>query len=129
MPLARIEVRRPRPEPEVRALLGVVHSTLTAALQVPEGDRHVRYLEYPPERFLVPPDRGDDFTLVEVTLLPGRSLEAKKAVYSGIVDGFAELGIDPANVLVVIHEPPLENWGIRGGRAASDVDLGFSLDV
>lgn len=129
MPLARIEVRRPRPEAEVRALMTVVHESLSHALQVPESDRHVRYLEYPPERFVAPPDRGEDFTLVELTLLPGRSLAAKKAVYEGIVSGFAGLGIDPAEVLVVIHEPTLENWGIRGGKPASEVDLGFPLEV
>ncbi len=33
------------------------------------------------------------------------------------------------DVLVVIHEPPLENWGVRGGQAASDLQLGFKLDV
>jgi phenylpyruvate tautomerase PptA (4-oxalocrotonate tautomerase family) len=29
------------------------------------------------------------------------------------------------NITIVIHESPLENWGIRGGRPASEVDLGF----
>jgi hypothetical protein len=32
-------------------------------------------------------------------------------------------------VLIVLHEPPLENWGIRGGQAATDVQLGFKIDV
>jgi hypothetical protein len=30
---------------------------------------------------------------------------------------------------VVVLEPGLESWGIRGGHSAGDVDLGFSLDV
>jgi len=30
---------------------------------------------------------------------------------------------------VVILEPPLESWGVRGGHSAADVHLGFSLDV
>jgi hypothetical protein len=30
---------------------------------------------------------------------------------------------------VVILEPALESWGVRGGNSAADVDLGFSLDV
>jgi hypothetical protein len=32
------------------------------------------------------------------------------------------------DVSVVILEPTLESWGVRGGRSA-DIDLGFSLDV
>jgi hypothetical protein len=29
----------------------------------------------------------------------------------------------------MLHESPKENWGIRGGQAASDVDLGFKVEV
>jgi hypothetical protein len=31
--------------------------------------------------------------------------------------------------MIVLLEPPLENWGIRGGRPASEVDLGFKIDI
>jgi hypothetical protein len=37
--------------------------------------------------------------------------------------------VDPQRALVVLHEPPLANWGIRGGQAATDVQIGFKLDV
>jgi phenylpyruvate tautomerase PptA (4-oxalocrotonate tautomerase family) len=39
------------------------------------------------------------------------------------------LGIAPSDVFIVVLEPPLENWGIRGGVPASEVDLGFNLKV
>jgi hypothetical protein len=29
----------------------------------------------------------------------------------------------------VLIEPRLESWGVRGGRTAADVDLGYSLDI
>jgi hypothetical protein len=32
-------------------------------------------------------------------------------------------------VLAVLHEPALENWGIRGGQAGCDIQLGFKIDV
>ncbi len=38
-------------------------------------------------------------------------------------------GVDPMRTLIVLHEPPLENWGIRGGKAATDVQIGFKVDV
>jgi hypothetical protein len=38
-------------------------------------------------------------------------------------------GRRPWDVSVVILEPTLESWGIRGGHSAADVELGFSLDV
>ena len=39
------------------------------------------------------------------------------------------MGTPAGDVSVVLLEPPMENWGIRGGKAASDVDLGYRLDV
>ena len=129
MPLAKIEVRRPRPEHEVQALIEAVYLAQREALGVPEDDRQIRYLEYPPERFAAPPGKGDDYTVVEISLFPGRSREAKRALYASIVRRFEEIGIAPSDVFIVVHEPPLENWGVRGGQAASDVDLGFPLDV
>ena len=30
---------------------------------------------------------------------------------------------------ITLRESPTENWGIRGGQAACDVDLGFNVKV
>jgi len=129
MPLARIDVRRPRPEHEVQALIEAVYAALREAFRTPEGDRQIRYTELPPERFYASAGTTENYTLVELTVLPGRSLEAKRTLYASIVRRFGELGIAPSDVLIVLNEPPLENWGIRGGLPASEVELGFSLDV
>lgn len=129
MPLSRIETCRPRPTHEISALIEAVYNAQREALKVPKDDRQIRYLEYPPERFAIPPGKTDNYTVVEITLFPGRSIKAKRTLYASITRRFADLGIDPEDVLVVLHEPPLENWGIRGGQPASEVDLGFSLDV
>jgi phenylpyruvate tautomerase PptA (4-oxalocrotonate tautomerase family) len=32
-------------------------------------------------------------------------------------------------VFIVLNEIPLDNWGIRGGIPASEVDLGFKVGV
>jgi phenylpyruvate tautomerase PptA (4-oxalocrotonate tautomerase family) len=128
MPLAKIEVRRSRPDTEVQSLIEAVYVAQREALGVPEGDRQIRYVEYPPERFAIPPDKTDDYTVVEISLFPGRSTDAKRALYASIVNRFEQLGIAPSDVFIVLHEPPLENWGITG-RAASDIELGFSLNV
>ena len=129
MPFAKIEVRRPRPEPEVQALIEAVYQAQREALQVPEGDRQIRYIEHRPEHFAVPPGQGENFTFVEILLFPGRSLAAKKRLYASIVRRFGEIGIDASDIVIVLQEPPLDNWGIRGGQAASEVDLGFNLKV
>lgn len=129
MPISRIEVRRPRPTDEVQALIEALYQAQRATLKVPEGDRQIRYVEHRPEHFAVPPGKSENFTYVEINLFPGRSLDAKRALYAEIVRRFGELGIAPGDILIVLHEPPLENWGIRGGQPACEVDLGFSLKV
>jgi phenylpyruvate tautomerase PptA (4-oxalocrotonate tautomerase family) len=128
MPVSKIEVRRSRPDHEVQDFIEAVYQAQREALKVPEGDRQIRYVEHKPERFAVPPGKTENYTLVEINLFPGRSLEAKRALYRSIVRRFGELGVAPADVFVVLHEPPLENWGIRG-LPASEVDLGFNLNV
>ena len=60
---------------------------------------------------------------------PGRSADAKRNLYRALVRRLGEIAIDPMDVSVVILEPGLESWGVRGGRSAADIDLGFSLDV
>ena len=64
-----------------------------------------------------------------MTVFPGRSFEAKKKLYQTIVKNLGDLHIQPNDILIVLKEPPLENWGIRGGHPANEVDLGFKLDV
>jgi len=105
-----------------------VYQAQLEALKVPEGDKQIRYVEHKPEHCPIPPGKTENYTFVEFLLFPGRSLEAKRRLYQGIVRRFCALGIEPPDILIVLHEPPLENWGIRG-QPASEVNLGFNLNV
>lgn len=129
MPLAKIEVRKSRPPSEVAALIEAVYQAQRDALKVPEGDRQIRYIEHKPEHFAVPPGKTENYTFVEITLFPGRSLDAKRTLYRSIVRKFSEIGIAASDIFIVLNEPPLDNWAIRGGVPASEVDIGFKLDV
>ena len=129
MPLAKIEVRKNHPSETVQALIEAIYLAQRETLKVPERDRQIRYIEHRPEHFAVPPDKTEDYTLVEISLFPGRSLEAKKALYQSIIGRFEVLGIPRDQVMIVLHEPPLDNWGFRGGIPASEMDIGFKLDV
>jgi len=129
MPISRIEGRRARSPAEVQSLIEALYLAQREALHVPHWDRQIRYVEHKPEHFHVVPGRSDNYLLVEITLFAGRSLEAKRALYRQVVERFGRLGIDANDVTIVLHEVAPENWGIRGGKPASEVDLGFRLDV
>lgn len=128
MPLARIEVRRSWPPEQVQALMEAVYLAFREALKVPEGDKQIRYIEHKPEHFAVPPGRSENYTLVEILMFPGRSLDAKRNLYKSIIARFGALGIAPIDIFIVLSEPPLDNWGLRG-VPASELDLGFNLKV
>ena len=129
MPLVRISVQNGRSSGEKKELLEAVHSSLVEALKIPHSDRNQRIREYPEGDFEIPPGKTRRFTIVEVTLFPGRSREAKRNLYQSMVRNLGRLGIDPTDVFIVLYEPPMENWGIRGGIPASEVDLGFTVNV
>ena len=52
-----------------------------------------------------------------------------RALYRALVRNLGKLGIPSDHVKVLLRESDAENWGIRGGVPASEVDLGFKIDV
>jgi len=63
--------------------------------------------------------------MIELTLLPGRSTEMKKGTISEITRLLGErLQIAPTDVFIIINEPPLENWGLRG-KQGSEMGLQY----
>jgi phenylpyruvate tautomerase PptA (4-oxalocrotonate tautomerase family) len=114
---------------DAKAVIEAVQSALHEALRLPEWDRTLRLIEHAPDHFAVPPGRGPRYTLVEVTMFLGRSTAAKRALYQAIVRNLGTLGVPPDDIKITLIEVPPENWGIRGGQPASEVDLGFKIDV
>ena len=129
MPLAKIEVRKHWSEEQAQQIIEAVYLAQREALKVPEDDRQIRYTEYRLEHFHVPPGKTENYTVVEISIFAGRSLEAKRNLYQAIVRNLGVVGIAPSDILIVLHEIPLDNWGLRGGVPASEVNLGFKVDV
>jgi phenylpyruvate tautomerase PptA (4-oxalocrotonate tautomerase family) len=129
--LARIEILEGRTADEQRKLIDAVAAALSEALRAPAADPSVRLLEYPPARFSIPyPDRHSDlFTLVEVTMFAGRSMDTKRRLYQALVDGLTALDVPRNDILIVLHESPMHDWGVNGGVPASEVDVGFKVDI
>lgn len=56
-------------------------------------------------------------------------MDAKRHLYKEIVERLEPMGIPGDHVSILLRDSPTQNWGIRGGRAACDIDLGFDIDV
>jgi phenylpyruvate tautomerase PptA (4-oxalocrotonate tautomerase family) len=131
MPSVLIEVRQTYSRQEETAIIEAVHAALRQAFKILPGDRNVRLMVHEPHRFACPPDRHrpETYTHVSIDAFAGRSLEAKRNLYRAIVANLEPFGIPKDHVKILLREIPPENWGIRGGQAGCDVDLGFQIDV
>lgn len=110
-------------------ILEAVQAALVEALRIPPTDRDVVLEIMDESHRILRPGRSDRFTRVEITLFSGRSLAAKRQLYKALVRNLSALGVPEKEVKTVLIEVPPENWGLRGGVPASEVDLGFEINV
>lgn len=131
MPSVLIEVRRHYPPETEQGIMDAVHAAIRDSFHIKPSDRIVRLVVHEPHRFACPSDREQPecFTLISIDCFAGRSLEAKRNLYRAIITNLQAFGIPGDHILIVLREMARENWGIRGGQAACDVDLGFKVDV
>jgi len=129
MPLVKVSVLKGKSKEDKKALLDAIHAALMDAFKIPENDRNQRIFDFEPENFDIPERNTSNYTLIEMDIFPGRSLDAKRNLYKTIVQSLEKLDIQPNDILIILNEPPLDNWGVRGGIPASEIDLGFKLDV
>lgn len=131
MPAVQIEVRQHYDLEIELALMDAVHSALVEAFKIPQHDRNIRLFVHEPHSFLCPTDKSQPeyFTLISIDCFAGRSLDAKRNLYQAIVRNLSALRIPADHINILLREIPTENWGIQGGQAACDVDLGFTVQV
>lgn len=131
MPSVLIEIRRQYAQEQEIALMEAVHKALREAFKILPGDKNVRLVVHEPHRFDCPPDRKNPefYTHISIDAFAGRSLEAKRNLYKAIVNNLEPFGIPKDHVKILLREIPKKNWGIRGGQAGCDVDLGFKIEI
>jgi len=68
--------------------------------------------------------------LIEISMFSGRTIATKKKLFQHIVNNLELSGlIEKEKVLITINEQPMENWGVRGGIPANEIDLGFKVEI
>jgi phenylpyruvate tautomerase PptA (4-oxalocrotonate tautomerase family) len=72
---------------------------------------------------------SEKFTRTEIEMFAGRSIDAKRALYREIVQSLMPFGVPPNDIKIALIEVPKENVGFRGGKAACDVELGYTILV
>lgn len=99
------------------------------ALGMPEDKRAHRFIPLDSENFLMPGGRTDNYTIIEISMMSGRTKETKKRLIRLLFDHIeAEIGIQPQDIEICIYESPPENWGFRGFHG-DEVQLNYKIDV
>lgn len=112
-----------------RELSDAIHESVVEAFQYPEEKRFQRFFPLEPEDFVFPGDRSERYTVVEISVFEGRSVDAKKALVRALCRNVAlRCGIDPVDLEVTISETPRANWGIRG-VPGDELAIGYDVEV
>lgn len=110
-------------------LSDVVHGCVVEALQFPPDKRAHRFFPLEKEDFYYPDGRSDAYTIIEIMMITGRTVEAKKKLIRLLFERVeAELGIMPTDLEICIMESPAHNWGFRGMHG-DEIQLNYKIDV
>lgn len=115
MPLVRIDIQSGKTTAYKRSILHGVRAAITTALDVPDDRVMQRIIETPGEDIDAPDVRSDRLTIIEISMLPGRGPELKRALYERIV---RELGRKPGiaahDIMVLVNDPVAECFALGG---------------
>jgi phenylpyruvate tautomerase PptA (4-oxalocrotonate tautomerase family) len=127
--MIRIYGIREKLDPIKDKLSDVINQCMVDALSFPENKRAHRFILMEKESFFYPEDRTDSYTVIEVSMMEGRSVEAKKRLIHLLFNRIeSEIGISPIDVEITISESPACNWGFRG-ITGDEAKLDYKVNV
>lgn len=129
MPIVRVEDPVHRDADTQQAIIETIYGCLKSVFKVSDEELQARYVCYDKDRFRSPGDRSE-FIQIEITVFKGRKLETKRQLYQLISKRIAaQLDISEHAPLILLIEQEPENWGMRGGVPASEIDFGYAISI
>ncbi len=106
-----------------------IHESLMGAFGLPENKMFHRFIMLDKENFKYPDDRSSNYTIIELSIFEGRSIEAKKQLINLLYEKINKLtGIEENDIEITIFETPMSNWGIRG-MPGDELALNYKVKV
>ena len=110
-------------------LSDVIHACVVEALHYPPEKRAHRFFPLDKSDFYYPPDRSECYTILEISMFEGRSVETKKYLIRLLFERVEQkLGIAPRDLEITIFETPKHNWGFRG-LPGDEISLNYEVEV
>jgi 5-carboxymethyl-2-hydroxymuconate isomerase len=109
-------------------LSDAVHSCIMDALQYPADKRAHRFFSLDKSDFFYPAGRTNRYTIMEFSMIEGRSVEAKKQLIRLLFERVQPFGISGQDLEMTIFETPKHNWGFRG-LPGDEHQLNYTIEV
>lgn len=110
-------------------LSDAIHSCIVQALNFPPDKRAHRFFPMEAEDFFFPASASPRYTILEISMFEGRTVEAKKALIRLL---FERIGRTcdrlPNEIEITITETPRHNWGFRGSPG-DEIGLNYRVEV
>lgn len=111
------------------ALSEVIHACAMEALELPADKRAHRFFPMDADDMLMPGGRTQAYTIIEISMIEGRSAATRKKLIRLLFDKIQEeIGISHMDLEICIYEPPAENWGFRGMHG-DEIKLDYNIKL
>lgn len=118
-----------RLQPIKQQLSDVIHSCVMDALQMPADKRAHRFFGLDQDDFFMPDGRSDAYTIIEISMMSGRSVDTRKKLIRLLFDRIQErVGINYQDIELCIYESEPANWGFRGLHG-DEVTLNYNVNI
>jgi len=131
MPMAQVKIYGidSQLNPIKKQLSDVIHRCVVEALVFPEDKRFHRFFPMKEEDMIFPSNRSDAYTIIEIMMIEGRTKETKKRLIALLFEHIEkELGIQTADVEILIQEAPAYHFGFRG-MSGDEMLLDYKVEV
>ena len=121
MPVTRIAIREGKTAEYKQALMDEIYDAMRETVAIKDGDRFMAITEHGEHEFAYGPflgiDRSDDLVQIQVFWAPGKTVDAKLAMYKKIVERLGtNPGVRPEDVLISVVEAAADNWSFGNGE-------------
>jgi phenylpyruvate tautomerase PptA (4-oxalocrotonate tautomerase family) len=116
--------------PIKQQLSDLLQLCLNRELGLPDDKRAHRFVPLDKEDFFFPQGRTEAYTVIEINMMEGRTVETKKRLIKTIFnEAQRQLGLSPIDIEITIKEQPSHCWGFRGMTGDEAQDLKYKINV
>ena len=127
--MIRIYGIREQLNPIKNRLSDVINQCVIEALSFPNNKRAHRFIPMDKEDYYYPEGRSDSYTVIEISMIEGRSVETKKKLIHLLFEHIEnKINIAPDDIEITITESPACNWGFRG-IAGDEAKLNYKVNI